>query len=28
LCLLSLLLAAGGAWFYLRHASKKIEATA
>ena len=26
LCLLSLLLAAGGAWFYLRHASKKIEA--
>jgi ABC-type spermidine/putrescine transport system permease subunit I len=28
LCLLSLVLAAGGAWFYLRHASKKIEATA
>jgi ABC-type spermidine/putrescine transport system permease subunit I len=28
LCLLSLLLAAGGAWFYLRHASKKIEAVA
>ncbi len=28
LCLLSLLLAAGGAWFYLRHASKKIEAAA
>ncbi|HEX3632707.1 MAG TPA: ABC transporter permease subunit [Casimicrobiaceae bacterium] len=28
LCLLSLVLAAGGAWFYLRHASKKIEAVA
>jgi ABC-type spermidine/putrescine transport system permease subunit I len=28
LCLLSLLLAAGGAWFYLRHASRKIEAAA
>jgi putative spermidine/putrescine transport system permease protein len=28
LCLLSLVLAAGGAWFYLRHAAKKIEATA
>ncbi|HEX4524133.1 MAG TPA: ABC transporter permease subunit [Casimicrobiaceae bacterium] len=28
LCLLSLLLAAGGAWFYLRHASKKIEVAA
>jgi putative spermidine/putrescine transport system permease protein len=28
LCLLSLVLAAGGAWFYLRHASKKIEAAA
>ncbi|MEO8567095.1 MAG: ABC transporter permease subunit [Betaproteobacteria bacterium] len=28
LCLLSLLLAAGGAWFYLRHASNKIEAAA
>jgi ABC-type spermidine/putrescine transport system permease subunit I len=28
LCLLSLVLAAGGAWFYLRHASKKIEVTA
>jgi putative spermidine/putrescine transport system permease protein len=28
LCLLSLVLAASGAWFYLRHASKKIEATA
>ncbi|HEV7412314.1 MAG TPA: ABC transporter permease subunit [Casimicrobiaceae bacterium] len=27
LCLLSLLLAAGGAWFYLRHAAAKIEAT-
>ena len=27
LCLLSLLLAAGGAWFYLRHAAGKIEAT-
>ena len=25
LCLLSLLLAAGGAWFYLRHAARKIE---
>ncbi|HXU55085.1 MAG TPA: ABC transporter permease subunit [Casimicrobiaceae bacterium] len=28
LCLLSLVLAAGGAWFYLRHASKKIEVVA
>jgi putative spermidine/putrescine transport system permease protein len=28
LCLLSLVLAAGGAWFYLRHAAKKIDATA
>jgi ABC-type spermidine/putrescine transport system permease subunit I len=28
LCLLSLVLAAGGAWFYLRHASKKIEGAA
>jgi ABC-type spermidine/putrescine transport system permease subunit I len=28
LCLLSLVLAAGGAWFYLRHASKKIEVPA
>ncbi len=28
LCLLSLLLAAGGAWFYLRHAAKKVEAAA
>jgi ABC-type spermidine/putrescine transport system permease subunit I len=28
LCLLSLVLAAGGAWFYLRHASKKIEVAA
>jgi ABC-type spermidine/putrescine transport system permease subunit I len=28
LCLLSLVLAAGGAWFYLRHTSKKIEAVA
>lgn len=26
LCLLSLLLAAGGAWFYLRHAAARIEA--
>jgi ABC-type spermidine/putrescine transport system permease subunit I len=26
LCLLSLLLAAGGAWFYLRHAARKVEA--
>ncbi len=26
LCLLSLLLAAGGAWFYLRHAAAKVEA--
>ena len=28
LCLLSLVLAAGGAWFYLRHTAKKIEAVA
>jgi hypothetical protein len=28
LCLLSLLLAAGGAWFYLRHAGRKVEAAA
>ena len=28
LCLLSLVLAAGGAWFYLRHTAKKIEAAA
>ena len=28
LCLLSLILAAGGAWFYLRHAAKKVEAAA
>ena len=28
LCLLSLLLAAGGAWFYLRHAARKAEAAA
>ncbi len=28
LCLLSLVLAAGGAWFYLRHTSKKIEVAA
>ena len=28
LCLLSLLLAAGGAWFYLRHAARKVEAAA
>jgi putative spermidine/putrescine transport system permease protein len=26
LCLLSLLLAAGGAWFYLRHAGRKVQA--
>ncbi|HEY2864401.1 MAG TPA: ABC transporter permease subunit [Casimicrobiaceae bacterium] len=28
LCLLSLLLAAGGAWFYLRHAARKVEVAA
>ena len=28
LCLLSLMLAAGGAWFYLRHAGRKVEAAA
>jgi hypothetical protein len=27
LCLLSLVLAAGGAWFYLQHAVGKVEKT-